>query len=66
MAEGLTLSLSGHSNIEDGGEAIGNPSIQEFTGNQSQFFPVVTMDVYSYDSKLSENTQSENSATVQN
>lgn len=33
MAEGLTLNLEGYSNIEDGGDALGNPSIQDFTGS---------------------------------
>lgn len=50
MAEGLTLSLGGSSNIEDGGDMIGKPSIQDFTGNSSQFFHVITMEVYQYKS----------------
>lgn len=49
MAEGLTLSLSGISNVQDGGDMIGNPSVQDFTGNSFQFFHVITMDVYTYD-----------------
>lgn len=43
MAEGLTISLGGSSNIEDGGDAIGNPVIQDFTGSSSQFFHVITL-----------------------
>lgn len=43
MAEGLTIRLGGSSNIEDGGDAMGDPTIQDFTNTTSQFFHVVTL-----------------------
>ena len=46
MGEGLTLNLDGLSNLEDGGEALGDPKISTFTLSESQFFHVVTMEVY--------------------
>ena len=46
MGEGLTINLEGMCNIEDGGETSGNPKISTFTLNESQFFHLVTMDVY--------------------
>lgn len=46
MAQGFTLKLDGNSNIEDGGDTIGNPTIQQFTGSSSQFFHVTSMEVY--------------------
>lgn len=31
MAHGLTISLEGISNIEDGGDTFGDPNIEDFT-----------------------------------
>lgn len=47
MGEGLTLNLEGMSNLEDGGETLGDAKISTFTLSDSQFFHVVTMEVYS-------------------
>jgi hypothetical protein len=41
--EGLTVCLNGSSNIEDGGDILGFPIIQDFTGSGSQFFHVTHM-----------------------
>lgn len=46
MGEGLTINLDGSSNIEDGGDTIGDPRIEEFTGGKSQFFHIITLQVY--------------------
>lgn len=46
MGEGLTLSLEGLSNLEDGGDTEGNPQVSTFTMSDQQFFHVVTMEVY--------------------
>ena len=43
MAEGLTINLDGNSNLEDGGETAGSPKIEDFTGNSSQFFHILTL-----------------------
>jgi hypothetical protein len=43
MAEGLTIRLGDSSNLEDGGDMIGNPTIDLFTGTQSQFFHVIIL-----------------------
>ena len=48
MAEGLTINLEGVSNIEDGGDLIGNPSLKDFIGD-SQWLNITTLDVYCFD-----------------
>lgn len=46
MGEGLTITLDGNSNIEDGGDTTGTPTIEQFTGGTSQFFHIVTLQAY--------------------
>jgi hypothetical protein len=46
MAHGLTIHLDGISNIEDGGDELGSPSIEDFTENKSQFFSVNELQVF--------------------
>lgn len=50
MAEGLTIRLGDSSNIEDGGDAFGDPTIQDFTNTPSQFFHVITLEIFKYES----------------
>lgn len=45
MADGLTINLGGVSNLEDGGDPFGDPTVDEITG-KGQWFNIVTMDVY--------------------
>lgn len=46
MAEGLTINLDGLSNMEDGGDGFGDPTVEEIINNNSQWFTIVTMDIY--------------------